>query len=124
MNKLKNNNLILIIIGIVAYYFIHLLFDVSIPCPIYKFTHLYCPGCGITRMFWAILRLDFYQAFRYNPLVFILLIGYFLVKIYELITKKKIILNSFMTYTLLVIVILFGILRNIPGLEFLQPTVI
>lgn len=34
---------------------------------------LYCPGCGGTRMVQSILKLDFYQAFRYNPLVFVLL---------------------------------------------------
>ena len=37
-----------------------------------------CAGCGGTRMLFAILKLDFYQAFRYNPGMFILLIiGFF-----------------------------------------------
>ena len=29
-----------------------------------------CAGCGATRMFGALLKLDFYQAFRYNPFMF------------------------------------------------------
>ena len=33
-----------------------------------------CAGCGGTRMFLSILKLDFYQAFRYNPYVFSLLV--------------------------------------------------
>ena len=40
-------------------------------CPIKALTGLNCPGCGITRMFVALFHGDIYQAFRYNPLVFI-----------------------------------------------------
>lgn len=31
-------------------------------------THLDCPGCGLTRAFRAMGRLDVLEAFRYNPL--------------------------------------------------------
>ena len=124
MSKFKNKNIIFIVLFLLAYYLGHTLWGFSIPCPIKQLTNFYCPGCGITRMLWAIFHLDFYQAFRYNPLVFLFLIGFSIGKLFELITHKKIILNSFMTYTLLIIAILFGILRNIPGWEFLQPTVI
>ena len=43
-------------------------------CLFHKITGLYCPGCGVTRMLDAIFHFSFYQAFRYNPLAFVLLV--------------------------------------------------
>ena len=85
-----------------------------------------CAGCGTTRMFKAILSLDFYQAFRYNPFMFSLICVSLLYLIYVIIMKllkKKIWfpkVNSL--YVFLVLIILFMILRNVPGFEFLLPT--
>lgn len=107
---------------LIAYYAIFSIFHIAIPCPIYKITHFYCPGCGLTRMLFALIHLDIYQAFRYNPLVFILLIIFLLIRLYELIFHKKVVVNSKFTYALLVIVIIYGIMRNVPGWEFLKPT--
>lgn len=106
---------------LIGYYFFNKIFSWSIPCLFHQITNLYCPGCGITRMLFSIIKLDFYQAFRYNPLVFILLVGYLLMVIYSLIFHKKVELSNKVTYGLLIIVILFGVLRNIPGFEFLAP---
>ena len=36
------------------------------PCPLLALTGLYCPACGISRMFRALLRLDVPAAWRYN----------------------------------------------------------
>ena len=36
-------------------------------CPFWKFTGLLCPGCGVTRMCLALLRLDLAGAWRANP---------------------------------------------------------
>ena len=63
-----------------------------IPCIFKKITGFYCPGCGITRMFRSLLELNIYQAFRYNPLVFILLILgliYLIYYLYIKISKKE-----------------------------------
>lgn len=120
---MRKKILILLII-LLAYYGLFVKFHIAIPCPIYKFTHFYCPGCGITRMLFSLIQLDFYQSFRYNPLVFILLVIYLISKLVEVILKRKIILKPYVTYILLVIVIIYGIIRNIPGLEYLQPTII
>ena len=46
---------------------------VGIPCLIKAVTGKYCPGCGISRMFLAMLELDFKKAFAYNPLLMVLL---------------------------------------------------
>ena len=41
----------------------------SIPCVFNLITGYYCPGCGITRMFISIYKLDFYQATVNNILL-------------------------------------------------------
>lgn len=56
-----------------TYLLVHLLTGFSIPCPIRTVLHLYCPGCGISRMFFHLARLEFYEAFRSNCVVFCLL---------------------------------------------------
>ena len=77
-------------------------------------------------MLFSIIELNFYQAFRYNPLVFFLLcfsIVYFIIKVLFNIkfnNKQK----NIIAYTLLCIVIIFGILRNIPLFDYLKPTII
>ena len=90
-----------------------------IPCIFHFLTNLYCPGCGITRMFLSIFRLNFYQAFRYNQLIFIVLpfIVFILVNyIYSLKYKKIPLIKKipeFVWYIFIVVFILFGIIRNI-----------
>lgn len=40
-------------------------------CPIYTYTGVECLGCGINRAAIAVLRLDFHDALRQNPLIFL-----------------------------------------------------
>lgn len=98
-----------------------------IPCLFHKITGLYCPGCGITRMIQAIVRLEFVEAFWYNPLVFCLIpfIGLYLINLIRSnLNKKKLFGDKtrkvFWNVTL-VITIAFWVLRNIPALSFLAP---
>ena len=56
-----------------AYYFFVRISGWGIPCPIRLITGAYCPGCGISRMCMALLRLDFSAAFRANALLMLLL---------------------------------------------------
>ena len=119
--------LILILISFLIIYFIlSELLDVGIPCLFYEITGYYCPGCGITRLLFSLLKLDFYQAFRYNPLIFILIIITGIYWLVKFILKKFMIISieipNYVYYILLVIVIIFGILRNIPMFDFLSPT--
>ena len=119
--------LILILISFLIIYFIlSELLDVGIPCLFYEITGYYCPGCGITRLLFSFLKLDFYQAFRYNPLIFILIIITGIYWLVKFILKKfmniSIAIPNYVYYILLVIVIIFGILRNIPMFDFLSPT--
>lgn len=100
-------------------------FHFYIPCLFHELCGYYCPGCGITRMFYSILKLDLYQAFRYNAFLFCLLpfavfycIYIFICWIHDkcffLPTKRFI-------YMILILFLFFGIIRNIPYFSYWAP---
>lgn len=103
-------------------------FNIGVSCTFYEILHVYCPGCGGTRMIVALSNLDFYQAFRYNPFLFvtspILLVVYiqqcFLYIKYERFSNY---LDKFLILYA-VTLIMFGIVRNIGILSWLAPTII
>lgn len=66
----RSGALALILAG---YYLFVRITGMAIPCVFHEVTGLLCPGCGITRMFLALGRLDLATAFRWNPGVFVLL---------------------------------------------------
>lgn len=110
------------------YFYLNRTYGFSIPCIFHEITGFYCPGCGITRTFFSLLKLDIVQAFRYNALVVCLIpifAIYFGAQFYGWIYEKKIkIFPNWFWYILLVIAILFGILRNFDYFSYLQPTII
>ena len=119
LKKVVKRDILLLLI-IVGYFLFAHFTGISIPCFFYEITGYKCPGCGITHLFFALFKFDFIGAFKYNPLVFILLpsiIFYFIYNDYIYVTGKedKIIkkIPTFVWIILIVIVILFGILRNI-----------
>ena len=61
---LKNLGISLAFLAICA------LVGLTVGCPIKSTTGIPCPGCGLTRGCMALLRLDFREAFRCNPLSF------------------------------------------------------
>lgn len=48
--------------------FYALLFRLGVTCPIKLVTGLSCPGCGMTRAWLSLLRLDLGTAWEYHPL--------------------------------------------------------
>lgn len=89
-------------------------------CPFNFLTGLKCPGCGVTRMCLALLRLDFPAAFAANPVILL---------------QSPVLAVIFVTYSVtyirtghwqmhcwqnvalwgcIAILILYGIVRNIP----------
>ena len=107
---------ILIFIGIFLYFI-----NIPIPCLFHKITKLYCPGCGITRMFVSIIKLDIVSAFKYNQFVFILLVLYIILIMFRFITKKDLRISKKIIYIIVICSVIFGILRNIPIFHWLQP---
>lgn len=85
-------------------------------CLFYKCTGLYCPGCGGTRALYAIMHGHICEALRQNLLVF-LLVPIFIILIFFPETAKK---RGF-AQTVLVVILAFFALRNIPAFSFLAP---
>lgn len=100
----------------------------ALPCMFHLFTGLHCPGCGSGRMILSIFRLDFYQAFRYNPVVFIMLpifAGIFIRHLIRYLRGKEATvpkLEKAILILLLIVLVIFGIARNFPFFSYLAPT--
>ncbi len=125
--KAIKKNLIIVVIGII-YLIWYRLAHIGIPCVFRLVTNLYCPGCGITRMFVALSRLDIIDALRSNGFVLILLpYGVFVYirhQIYRLVKGEEYHYKRYHNYILiaiLVMAIVFGVIRNVPYFSFLSP---
>ena len=84
------------------------------PCPLHRYTGLWCPGCGTTRALHQLLHGNLAAAFRFNPLAISLLpvVGYLAVR------GESLALKPIWIWTLLGVVVVFGVLRNIPVYPF------
>ena len=116
------------ILLLVAYYFIYKKTGLGIPCPIHKITGLYCPGCGVTRLLFALMHGHIKEAFMYNQLVFIMLpflLLYIIYCTYLYITDKKDkIISRIPKYVFIIILILvlaWGVIRNLSFFPYLRP---
>lgn len=120
--------IVLCIFFIFGYFLLYNKYHIGIPCIFNKKTGLYCPGCGITRCIFSLLKGNIYEAFMYNQLVFFLLpflVYYIFLRLYYYITDKENILikkiPNYVYIILLIITISYGILRNLPSFPFLRP---
>ena len=84
------------------------------PCPLHRYTGLWCPGCGTTRALHQLLHGNVATAFRFNPLAISLLpvIGYLFVR------REEDVMKPVWIWTLLGVIVAFGVLRNIPIYPF------
>ena len=95
-------------------------------CPFYSFTGLYCPGCGSQRAFHEILHGNFWIGLQHNFLIILALLVIFY-KFYVLFRNsfqkenkvKNIIHHNATPWVILVIVVSFWILRNVPTDPFI-----
>lgn len=100
---------------------------IAIPCFVYQTTGYYCPGCGVSRMCLALLRGNLRQAAECNLalfFVFPILLFVFGVSAYRYILTGKWEQKKWQDRILLILLIgliLFGVLRNLPYFSFLAP---
>ncbi len=94
-------------------------------CIVYRLCGYYCPGCGAGRACYSLLHGRFYQAFRYNPLLCLLLpwfgLYFFICMVQWLIYGRETVsqkIPAWVTYVILIIVVFYGIFRNIEGYPF------
>ena len=100
-------------------------FEGKMPCLLYIFTGIYCPGCGSGRALRALLHLNVRAAFAYNPLfvIFILPCAYYATGAFvNYIFAKDIVplpsIPRWLGISIGALFILFFILRNIPVFPF------
>lgn len=124
--KLCKKGGILLLLGIAYYLFIRII-GWGIPCMVHLVTGIYCPGCGITRMFMALVQLDFATALRYNALVTLLLpfIAVFGLRRTVIYVRTGNTGPDRLEIVLLTIAVIltvsFGILRNLSAFSWLAP---
>ena len=90
---------------------------IGIPCVVNTATGMLCPGCGISRMFLSLLKLDFPAAWHYNSCAVILL-GYWNLTAALCFWGKPVFFrdSGFLYSSLWVsaaVLFLFGVFRNI-----------
>jgi|SRR5699024_4449720 len=120
MKKKLIIGIVLVALGILYLKVISPVFHIHIPCVFKKITGLDCPGCGMTRAALAMLDGDFYQAFRFNMLVFVLAPIYLLYLYFEGKNKQR--SSKYLMGGMLILSGLFFILRNTEMFNFLAPT--
>lgn len=95
-------------------------------CPFLLLTGLWCPGCGSMRMLHHLGSGDLADAFWMNPLAFVLLpvlLGYWLGWTRRVVTGRARgrPLPGAVVWLFLLVVVGFGVLRNLAGLPELAP---
>lgn len=102
-----------------AYAFFGFRTGITIPCVFKLITGLKCPGCGVTHMFLNLFRLDFKDAWLSNQAVMAILPLFFCLLctgVYRYIrygTKKQPKYETVIEIIMIVVLVLFGIVRNI-----------
>lgn len=96
------------------------------PCPFLYVTGQYCPGCGSLRAIHALTHGDVVEALSRNPLAVVFvpyLIWTWASWLYRTATGRQRgdLAPPWTIWTLLVIVIAFWVLRNLPGFSWLAP---
>jgi len=92
----------------------------AIPCIFHLITGLQCAGCGVSRMCMCLLRLDFAGAWQFNPAVLCLLplgaaVGFDWAVVYVKTGSRKQRPWAYAaTIFMIVVLLLFGIWRNLP----------
>ncbi|MCL5037758.1 MAG: DUF2752 domain-containing protein [Chloroflexi bacterium] len=94
------------------------------PCPFHILTGLHCPGCGSLRAIYQLLHCNLRSAFGLNPLMVLSLpfLGYALVSWILAVLRKRPLPTFFVPsswiWLILIIILMFWILRNLPFYPF------
>lgn len=122
MMKKRRHILLLITAAVlvaIAAFYILARNGIGFSCLFYELTGLQCPGCGNSRAMIALLRLDPLGALQYNllfPLEFSYLLWVLLRSCYTYLKTGKFSYrpkHPWLDLSILIIVILWGILRNL-----------
>jgi hypothetical protein len=93
-------------------------------CPLLALTGFACPGCGLTRAFHALFHGNIVTALDFNALIPIwaVVFGYLFVSLVLTATRGRGLpwrfIRPWMLFGLLVVMLTFGVLRNMPYYPF------
>lgn len=109
-----------VVLFLLIYVFLYLNFPtLTFRCAFHYITGLNCPGCGISRMLVSFVHLEFKKGINYNLFLGytlpILLMG-FIYYSYSYVTKKKIKTLEITFLIYLILLIIWGFIRNIIGI--------
>jgi hypothetical protein len=111
---------------VVLYYFNPAKYHIYPVCQFHQLTGLHCPGCGATRALYALLHADLITALHDNALFVALLMaaglrgGWFAVNRWRGRPNGQFFPARHLV-PVVVIIIAFGVLRNVPVFSFLAP---
>ncbi len=112
--------IVFLTLGIFYFYFNPNTFAYTPKCYFHSFTGLHCPGCGSQRALHEILHGNIWTGFKHNFLILlaILIIGYkfyiYYVNTIKKQAKKNLLQHNAAPWLILVIVLGFWVLRNLP----------
>jgi len=110
-----------------TYLLIHEFTGFSIPCPFWTLLHLYCPGCGVSRMLFHLFHGEFYEAFSSNCVVFCLLpviLADAVFHAYRYIRRGEARLyqaERIALWVCVAVLIVFAVVRNVYPIDILVP---
>ncbi len=105
-----------ILIVCVPYFVFTRVTGFGIPCVFRRTTGFMCPGCGATRMFISLAKLDFKSAFHYNSALFVLFPLWNAIALMCYLGKPRFVRKAVFLYTAFYMTIgilaVFGTVRN------------
>ena len=124
--RTRSWGLLVAVSGVVAVLYLFSPYDSGLypTCPFKALTNLHCPGCGTLRGLHELFHGQLGTAFGLNPLMVLSLpfIAYSIIKYIAAgilgRTERKIFIPSALIWSLLVVIILFWIMRNLPYYPF------
>ena len=116
----KDNKRLIIFFILLLSFFLIIFLNVQINCPIKKYFHIACPGCGLTRSIFSLLKFKIIDSLNYNilglPLFITMGISYILI-IVDILKQKNYLFHFWKLITkhyklIIVLVIITFILNN------------
>ena len=110
-----------------AYYIVTQLTPLRIPCLFQKITGFACPGCGVSHFCIRLLHLDIPGAARENLAIAVLAPIWLGAAVIRMVwhphwLAKNSRAEKLLLWSSLVFLLLFGVVRNLPHMEFLLPS--
>lgn len=84
----------------------------GIGCPILYLTGVPCMGCGMTRAFMALVRMDLVDAFLYHPLWWLVPVYLFVLSFREKISKRQLKIITVCVIALFVIIYVVRLINS------------